>query len=84
MMDVSPGQAARVFHTVEVNLNQTTKMVGYIPATARVNAVDSKPTGKGSPLPDQKDDPKGNSLPSSPLKPEGPAPSRNQPSPFRC
>ena len=29
MVDVSPGQAAHFFHTVEVNLNQITTMVGY-------------------------------------------------------
>ena len=32
MVDVSPEQAAKFFHTVEVNLNQT-NMVGQVPAT---------------------------------------------------
>ena len=34
MVDISQGQAAHFFHSVEVNLNQTTTMVGYLPATA--------------------------------------------------
>ena len=46
MVDVSPEQAASFFYTVEVNLNQTTTMVGYSPATARVHAVDAKPKWK--------------------------------------
>ena len=46
MMDVSPEWAARLFHTTEVNLNQMTPMVGYLPAMARVHAIDSKPKAK--------------------------------------
>ena len=80
MVDVSHEQAANFFYTVEVNLNQTTMMVGYMPATAKVRAVDTEPKGKlrdksqiasGSP-----GSVKAESAPSSPLKREGPAPSK--------
>ena len=46
MDDVSPEQAAMFFHTVEVNLNQTTTVVGWVPNTAKVHAIDSKPKAK--------------------------------------
>ena len=38
------GQAAHFFHTVEVNLNQVTTMVGYLPpSAAKAHAVDARP-----------------------------------------
>ena len=40
MDDVSPEQAATFFHTVEVNLNQTTTVVGWVPNAAKVHAID--------------------------------------------
>ena len=46
MVDVSPEQAAMFFHTVEVNLNQTTTIVGWVPNAAKVHAIDSKPKAK--------------------------------------
>ena len=46
MVDVSPGQAAMFFHTLEVNLNQTTTIVGWLPTTAKAHAVDAKPKAK--------------------------------------
>ena len=47
MVDISPGQAAHFFHSVEVNLNQTTTMVGYLPATAaKAHALEAKPKAK--------------------------------------
>ena len=76
MVDVSPWQVANFFYTVEVSLNQTTAMVGYMPATAKVRAVDAKPKWKA-----KEKAPAGGagtlkaaSAPSSPLKTEGPAP----------
>ena len=53
MVDVSAEQAAKFFHTMEVNLNQmTTTTVGQMPATAKVHAVEAKskwkPKGKGN------------------------------------
>ena len=47
MVEVSPEQAARFFHTVEVNLNQTTTMVGKMPATPKVHAVETRGLPKG-------------------------------------
>ena len=46
MVAMSPEQAANLFYTVEVNLNQTTTMVGYMPSTVKVRAVDAKPKWK--------------------------------------
>ena len=81
MVDVSPEQAANFFYTVEVNLNQTTTMVGYMPATAKVDAVEAMPKGKPR---DKSQTPansagtvKAASAPSSPLRTEGPAPSKS-------
>ena len=78
MVDISPGQAPHFFHTVEVNLNQTTTMVGYLPATAaKAHAVDAKPKAKpkakagrqAGTAPASSASP-----PSSPVKSEGPMP----------
>ena len=75
MVDVSPGQAARFFHTVEVNLNQITTMVGYLPASAaKAHAVDAKPkakpkakaSGQTGTVPASSD-----AMPTSPVKSEG-------------
>ena len=50
MVDITPGQAARFFHTVEVILNQVTTMVGYLPpSAAKAHAVDAKPKAKPKP-----------------------------------
>ena len=46
MDDVSPEEAALFFHTVEVNLNQTTTVVGWLPNAAKVHAVDAKPKAR--------------------------------------
>ena len=46
MDDVSPEEAAVFFHTVEVNLNQTTTVTGWLPNTAKVHAVDARPKPK--------------------------------------
>ena len=73
MVDVTPEQAATFFHTVEVNLNQTTTIVGYLPNTAKVHAVDSKP--KAKPKAKAAASPEGAKAASapSPIKSEGPA-----------
>ena len=78
MVDVSPEQAAMFFHTVEVNLNQTTTIVGRVPNTAKVHAIDSKP--KAKPRAKAASSPervKSSSAPSTPLRTEGPAPPRD-------
>ena len=75
MDDVSPEQAATFFHTVEVNLNQTTTVVGWVPDTAKVHAIDSKP--KAKPKAKSASSPEGAksaSTPSTPVRSEGPAP----------
>ena len=77
MVDVSPEQAALFFRTVQVNLNQTTTIVSYLPNTAKVHAVDSKP--KAKPQAKAAASPEGAKAalaPSSPIKSEGPAPPR--------
>ena len=74
MVDVSPEQAANFFHTVEVNLSQTTAIaihVGHMPSTAKVHAIDAKPKAKAAAA---TDGPKAASPPSSPVKSDGPAP----------
>ena len=77
MVDVSPEQAAMFFHTVEVNLNQTTTVVGWVPNAAKVHAIDSKPKtkpkAKATSSPERV---KSSSTPSTPLRTEGPAPPR--------
>ena len=77
MDDVSPEEAAVFFHTVEVNLNQTTTVVGWLPNAAKVHAVDAKPKArpkaKAASSPERV---KGASAPSTPLRTEGPAPPR--------
>ena len=75
MDDVSPEEAAMFFHTVEVNLNQTTTVVGWVPNAARVHAIESKP--KAKPKAKSASSPervKSSSAPSTPLRTEGPAP----------
>ena len=78
MVDVSPGQAAHFFHTIEVNLNQVMTMVGYLPpSAAKAHAVDAKPkakakakaSGQAVTAPATSD-----ALPMTPVKSEGPAP----------
>ena len=44
MDDVSPEEAAVFFHTVEVNLNQTTTVGGWVPNAAKVHASWSLPS----------------------------------------
>ena len=77
MDDVSPEQAATFFHTVEINLNQTTTVLGWVPNTAKVHAIDSKPKtkpkAKAASSPERV---KSSSTPSTPLRTEGPAPPR--------
>ena len=77
MDDVSPEEAALFFHTVEVNLNQTTTVVGWLPNAAKVHAVDAKPKArpkaKAASSPERT---KSASTPSTPLRTEGPAPPR--------
>ena len=77
MDDVSPEEAALFFHTVEVNLNQTTTVTGWLPNTAKVHAVDAKPKpkpkAKAASSPERA---KSASTPSTPLRSEGPAPPR--------
>ena len=77
MDDVSPEEAALFFHTVEVNLNQTTTVVGWLPNAAKVHAVDAKPKArpkaKAASSPERA---KSASTPSTPLRTEGPAPPR--------
>ena len=77
MDDVSPEEAAVFFHTVEVNLNQTTTVVGWLPNAAKVHAVDAKskarPKAKAASSPERV---KSSSAPSTPLRTEGPAPPR--------
>ena len=71
MVDISPGQAAHFFHTVYVNLNQTTTMVRYLPATAaKTHAVEAKPKAKPKDRQSsgQAGTAKTSSAPSSPLK----------------
>ena len=83
MVDVSPAhcQAAHFFHTVEVNLNQVTTMVGYLPpSAAKAHAVDAKPkakakakvSGQAVTAPTTSE-----VLPMSPVKSEGPVPKLN-------
>ena len=80
MVDVSAGQAAHFFHTVEVNLNQVTTMVGYLPpSAAKAHAVDAKP--KAKPKPKAKSGGQAGATssptsppPASPVKSEGPVP----------
>ena len=75
MEDVSPEQAATFFHTVEVSLNQTTTVVGWLLNTAKVHAIDSKP--KAKPRAKAASSPervKTASAPSTPVRSEGPAP----------
>ena len=78
MVDVSPGQAAHFFHTVEVNLNRITTRVGYLPATAaKAHAVDAKPKAKPKAKAGGQAGlapPSPNAAPSSPIKSEGPIP----------
>ena len=77
MDDVSPEEAAKFFHTVEVNLNQTTTVMGWVPANAKVHAIESKP--KAKPKAKSASSPervKSSSTPSTPLRSEGPAPPR--------
>ena len=77
MDDVSPEEAALFFHTVEVNLNQTTTVTGWLPNAAKVHAVDAKPKAKpkakAASSPERA---KSASTPSTPLRSEGPAPPR--------
>ena len=83
MVDISAGQAAHFFHTVEVNLNQVTTMVGYLPpSAAKAHAIDAKP--KARPKPKAKSSAQtgtsSSSLgqaPVSPVKSEGPVPKAN-------
>ena len=78
MVDVSAGQAAYFFHTVEVNLNQVTTMVSYLPpSTAKAQAVDAKPKAKPKPKAKSNGSAGGTNAPtspppSSPVKSEGP------------
>ena len=80
MVDISPGQAARFFHTVEVNLNQVTTMVGYLPPSAtKAHAVDAKPKAKPKPKakasgPTGEVPTPASPSPASPVKSEGPVP----------
>ena len=77
MDDVSPEEAAVFFHTVEVNLNQTTTVTGWLPNAAKVHAVDARP--KPKPKAKAVTSPEGAksaSAPSTPLRSEGPAPPR--------
>ena len=81
MDDVSPEEAATFFHTVEVNLNQTTTVVGWVPHASKAHAVDArpkaKPKAKAAMSPERV---KSSSAPSTPLRTEGPAPPRDPPS----
>ena len=75
MDDVSPEEAAMFFHTVEVNLNQTTTVVGWVPNAAKAHAIESKP--KAKPKAKSASSPervKSSPTPSTPLRTEGPAP----------
>ena len=80
MVDVTPGQAAYFFHTVEVNLNQVTTMVSYLPpSAAKAHAVDAKPKAKPKPKAKSSGPVGGTTAPvspppSPPVKSEGPAP----------
>ena len=79
MVDISQGQAAHFIHTVKVNLNQTTTMVGYMPATsAKAHAMDAKRKAKSKDKQSggQAGTSKASSPPSSPVKSEGPMPSK--------
>ena len=75
----SPEEAAMFFHTVEVNLklNQTTTVVGWVPNAAKVHAIEpkpkAKPKAKSASSPERV---KCSSAPSTPLRTEGPAPPR--------
>ena len=83
MVDVTAGQAAYFFHTVEVNLNQVTTMVSYLPpSTAKAHAVDAKPKAKPKPKAKASDQGGGTPTPTSPpppspVKSEGPIPKPN-------
>ena len=78
MVDVTPGQTAYFFHTVEVNLNQVTTMVSYLPpSTPKAHAVDAKPKAKSKPKAKPSGPAGGTTTPtspppSSPVKSEGP------------
>ena len=77
MDDVSPEEAAMFFHTVEVNLNQTTTVVGWVPNAAKAHAIESRP--KAKPKTKSASSPerlKSSSAPSTPLRTVGPAPPR--------
>ena len=80
MVDITPGQAARFFHTVEVNLNQVTTMVGFLPpSAAKAHAVDAKPKAKPKPkakvaAPSGESAASASPSPPSPVKSEGPMP----------
>ena len=80
MVDIAPGQAARFFHTVEVNLNQVTTMVGFLPpSAAKAHAVDAKPKAKPKPKakatgPSGELAASASPSPPSPVKSEGPMP----------
>ena len=83
MVDATPGQAAYFFHTVEVNLNQVTTMVSYLPpSAAKAHAVDAKPKAKPKPRAKASGPVGGTTAPtspppSSPVKSEGPVPKPN-------
>ena len=83
MVDATPGQAAYFFHTVEVNLNQVTTMVSYLPpSTAKAHAVDAKPKAKPKPKAKSSGPVGGTNAPtspppSSPVKSEGSIPKPN-------
>ena len=76
MDDVSPEEAAVFFHTVEVNLNQTTTVTGWLPNAAKVHAVDARPKPKPKAKAAPPEGAKSASTPSTPLRSEGPAPPR--------
>ena len=62
---------------MEVNLNQTTTVMGWVPNAAKVHAIESKP--KAKPKAKSASSPervKSSSTPSTPLRTEGPAPPR--------
>ena len=71
-----PGASSDLLlHVVEVNLNQTTTIVGYLPNTAKVHAVEAKPKAKSkAKAAASLEGPKAASAPSLPIKSEGPAP----------
>ena len=79
MVDVTAGQAAYFFHTVEVNLNQVTTMVSYLPpSAAKAHAVDAKPKPKAKPKAKASDQGRGTPTPTSP-PPPSPVKSEGQP-----